>query len=418
MLDSFRIWPHIRARLVASPLGPHLDTFVEALTAAGYSAGMIRCHIRAVDHLGTWLARRKIPATGVDDAILDRFIAGLRRYPSRTHARGKLSGTANGARKFAEFLWDQKIAIRQPVARAGSVRERLVDAFGEHLDRVNQVSPGTRHTYLRYGREFLDVHFGAAELDWAKVTADSVADFVRSKAGELSPSGCRLPVTCTRAFLRFLVLQGTIRAGLEGAVPTVRQWKHASLPRHLTAEATDQLIASCDCASSAGRRDRAMLLLLSRLGLRASEAARLHLADIQWNEGRLLVRAGKTRRERSLPIPHDVGKAIADYLRAGRPTTSARTIFVRATPPYRPLAPAAITSLAQRAFVRAGITATKKGAHTLRHTVATQMVRRGVSFKEVADLLGHRSIDTTTIYAKLDVDKLSGVALPWPGGAE
>jgi hypothetical protein len=119
MLDSFRIWPHIRARLAVNPLVPHLDAFVEMLTVAGYSAGIIRCHIRAVDHFGTWLARRKISATGVDEATLGRFIAGLRRYPSRTHTRGKLSGTANGARKFAEFLWDHKVAIPQPVAHTG-----------------------------------------------------------------------------------------------------------------------------------------------------------------------------------------------------------------------------------------------------------------------------------------------------------
>jgi integrase/recombinase XerD len=418
MLDSFRIWPDIRARLAANPLGRHVDAFVETLAASGYSVGIIRCHIRAVDQFGTWLARRKIESIGVDEKVLDRFVAGLVRHPSRTHPRGKLTVIANGARKFAQFLWDQKVAIRHPDSGPPQAQDCFLQAFGEHLDRVSGVAPTTRRNYLRYARELLSAHFGVGEPDWTKLTADSILDFVRTSAGALSPSGCRLPVTSTRAFLRFLVIRGTIRPGLDRAVPTVREWKHASLPRYIAADAVDRLIDSCNLASRAGRRDRAVLLLLSRLGLRASEVARLHFTDIDWREGCLLVRAGKTHRERSLPVPRDVGEAIADYLQAGRPATSARTVFVRATPPYRSLAPSAVTSIAQRAFDRARVAATSKGAHALRHTVATQMVRRGVPFKQVADVLGHASIHTTTIYAKLDVDKLSGVALPWPGGAE
>jgi site-specific recombinase XerD len=321
---------------------------------------------------------------------------------------------ANGARKVAEFLWAEGIAIRNPEANLNASQELVLNAFAEHLDRAGQVAPGTRRNYLRNARDLLSAHFGFAEPEWLQLTAETVADFVRTKAARLSPSACRPPVTCTRAFLRFLVMRGSIRPGLEAAVPTLREWKHASLPRHVTTETVERVICCCDSGSPAGKRDRAVLLLLSRLGLRASEVAHLHLADIRWAEGCLLVRAGKTRRERTLPVPGDVGEAIAAYLQDARPATSARTVFVRATAPYRSLDPSAVSSIAERAFGRAGVAG--GSAHTLRHTVATQMVRHGVSFKAIADLLGHASIATTAIYAKLDTEKLSAVALPWPGG--
>jgi len=285
--------------------------------------------------------------------------------------------------------------------------------FDEYLDRVSGVSVGTRQIYLLYARSFLQMRFGGAEPDWSALRAEDVADFVRAKAATVKTS---LPVTAVRALLRFLATTGAVRPGLDGAVPAVRHWKHASLPRHLTAEETEDVLGRCDEATSLGRRDRAILLLLVRLGLRAGEVAALTLDDLDWRHGHLLVRGTKSRRERKLPLPDDAGRAIVAYLRCGRPHQSHRAVFLQARPPFEPLKASGVTDVAQRALAKAGLSMTRPGAHVLRHTAATHMVRRGATFKEVADVLGHASLQTTGIYAKLDLETLARVALPWPGG--
>jgi site-specific recombinase XerD len=290
---------------------------------------------------------------------------------------------------------------------------RCLQAFDEYLDRVIGVSAGTRRIYLLYARSFVGMRFGAAEPDWLQLTAEDVADFIRVKAASVKTS---LPVTATRALLRFLATTGDVRPGLEGAVPTVRRWKHASLPRYLTDDAVKDALASCDETTAIGVRDRAILLLLVRLGLRAGEVTALALDDIDWRAGHLLIRRAKPRRERSLPLPYDVGQAIVAYVKCWRPRRPCRAVFLQARPPYEPLVARGVSEVAQRALARAGLSVVRPGAHVLRHTAATQMVRRGATLKQVADVLGHASLQTTGIYAKLDLNTLARVALPWPGG--
>lgn len=287
--------------------------------------------------------------------------------------------------------------------------------FDEYLDRVSGVSIGTRRIYLLYARSFLQMRFGVAEPDWSALTAEDIADFIRAKAETVTTS---LPATAVRSLLRYLATIGAVRRGLDGAVPMIRRWKHASLPRHLTAEQTERVLGSCDEDTLIGKRDRAILLVLVRLGLRAGEVAALTLDDIDWRHGHLLVRATKSRRERKLPLPDEVGRAIVAHLRCERPHRSHRAVFVRVSrrSPFEPLKVRGVTDVAQRALAKAGLTMTRPGAHVLRHTAATHMVRRGASLKEVADVLGHASLQTTGIYAKLDLETLARVALPWPGG--
>jgi len=286
--------------------------------------------------------------------------------------------------------------------------------FDEHLDRVSGVSIGTRQIYLLYARSFLQMRFGESEPDWSALSAEDVADFIRVKAATVSTS---LPATAVRALLRYLATTGAVRRGLDGAVPAIRRWKHASLPRHLTAEQTEDVLGRCDEGTLIGKRDRAILLLLVRLGLRAGEVAGLTLDDIDWRHGHLLVRATKSRRERKLPLPDEVGRAIVSYLRCERPHRSHnRAVFAQGRSPFEPLKVWGVTDVAQRALAKAGLTMTRPGAHVLRHTAATHMVRRGASLKEVADVLGHASLQTTGIYAKLDLETLARVAMPWPGG--
>ena len=201
---------------------------------------------------------------------------------------------------------------------------------------------------------------------------------------------------------------------MEGAVPTIRPWKHASIPRHLTADQVEEVLKCCGEGTPIRRRDRAVVLMLARLGMRAGEVAALRMKDIDWREGIIRVRPGKSGRERFLPMSAEVGTALVTYLSDCRHCSNDRSLFLRSCPPHRGLKPGGVSGIAKTALLRAGITGMPLGSHTFRHTVATLMVQRGVAFKEIADVLGHDMVETTLIYAKLDIKALSRVALPWP----
>lgn len=197
----------------------------------------------------------------------------------------------------------------------------------------------------------------------------------------------------------------------------MRQWKHAALPAFLSIDEVDRVLTQCRDDTPIHRRDRAILLLLARLGVRASEVAHLCLDDIDWRQGQVTIRAGKSGRERGLPLSADVGAALVAYLQDGRPKRRHRALFLQARPPYGALSAGAVTCLAQRALHHADVAARRPGAHVFRHSAATRMVRGGATFKQIADVLGHARIETTAIYAKLDLAALTRVALPWPGDA-
>jgi site-specific recombinase XerD len=277
----------------------------------------------------------------------------------------------------------------------------------------------TRHKYLYFARKFLAFAFDSATPEWSLLRAENVAAFVQKETTSRQGAGRKHPGSATRIFLRYLVTRGLIPAGLEAVIPRTRLWKHASLPEHLSAEEVSRVLAACADGTAIGKRNYAILLLLSRLGIRALEAAQLQIDDVDWRTGCILIRASKNHRERNLPLSEDLGQALLDYLRDGRPQTDSRNIFLKHTPPFHPLqSSSAITQTVQRLLKKAGIERRSSGAHLFRHTAASQMVCRGATFKEVADILGHQSLQTTSIYAKLDLAALSQVALPWPGGAQ
>ena len=210
---------------------------------------------------------------------------------------------------------------------------------------------------------------------------------------------------------------GTYAGDLAAAVPTVANWSMTSIPRAIPADAVRRLLTSIHRRTAIGRRDYAILLVLARLGLRAGEVARLELEDIDWNAGSLSVQ-GKGDQRSVLPLPADVGAAIAAYLRHGRPRSSSRRVFLRTQAPLCGLrGPVAIASLVQHNLARAGIMAPTRGAHQFRHALATKMLRHGASLAEIGQVLRHRSLETTKIYTKVDLKSLRPLSLPWPGGA-
>jgi len=293
-----------------------------------------------------------------------------------------------------------------------------VAGYADYLRDLVGAADATRARHLPTVRRFITACSGPGGPDWTGLSVQRVTEFIRQEAAQRTGHGRKAPACATRSFLRFLAWRGVAPSGLDRAIPSVRHARHAGLPPHLSSEQLAQLLERAAAPRPAEYRDRAILLLLARLGLRASEVATLEFDDLDWRAGQIRLRAGKCRRERVLPLPQDVGAALVEYLRHTRPPCQERRVFLALTDPVRAFHPAAVTRIVQRSLKRAGIPLGRlTGAHMLRHTAASRMVNRGASFKDVADVLGHRSLQTTGIYAKLDLDTLAGVALPWIGGA-
>jgi site-specific recombinase XerD len=294
--------------------------------------------------------------------------------------------------------------------------ENVLLNYDQHLKWRQGCSEGTRKNYLREARAILVRVFLNQAINWADLTADQIAQFVSERARALSLVSRQNPATAIRSLLRFLTGQGLIRAGLDGAIPPIWRSQHATVPRHIAAEKVETMLALCPANKPHAVRDQAMLLRCARLGLRPGEVLNLTLQDLDWNAGCVLLRAGKTSQERVLPLPEDVGTALVKYLQTTRPASAERAVFLKHLPPHLPLKNSGIVAdVVNRRLRRAGIDGSQSGAYVLRHTLATTMVRKGATFKQVADILGPSSLTTTGIYAKLDLPTLAQVALPWPG---
>ncbi len=290
----------------------------------------------------------------------------------------------------------------------------LVDAFKQHNLDVKGLRDSTVHGYERLVRLFVRASLGEDPIDLRRLRPPDVTQFVTSMRGRFSPGSMKTVRTAVRSFLSFLRMEGL--CDLEVAIPTEARWRLSTLPRCLSDEQFKQVLASLKQCTPGALRDRAIVWCLATLGLRPGEVAALQLDDVDWRQGTIRLRTRKTGRGALLPLPRSAGRAIVDYLRRERPRTDQRCLFVQ-HPPSRfgaPISRGVVSGAAVRALRRAGIDPPISGAYVFRHTVASHMVRRGASLKEVADLLGHRCLDTTTIYAKLDVESLREVALPWP----
>ena len=411
MIESLFKQASTLARLLSGPLAQQLSVLAETLHNEQYLPETVRRYVRVADKFGRWLCKHGLRITDADEATLVRY-----RGSTGRRKNGQLRAAGRGLTKVFRLLRMQ-YAGAEPVCAAQTEGEALIADFDSHLQHVAGLLPGTRSQYLRHATLFLKAVFSTAPFDIAQVTPQAITEFVRKQASKLKPSFCAAPASSMRVFLRFLVANRGLPAGVVGAVPTIRQWKLAPLPKHLSVEEVDRTLATCDEHSPVGKRDRAILLLLVRLALRAGEVARLRLSDIDWREGEVRIHPPKSARERKLPLPSDVGQALAEYVQNSRPKSTQPFIFLRTRAPFSPITGSSTEScIAKRHLKLAGISIHRLSAHAFRHTAATQMVRRGIGFKQVADVLGHRLLETTNIYAKLDEDTLHRVALPWPGG--
>jgi integrase/recombinase XerD len=292
----------------------------------------------------------------------------------------------------------------------------IITRFTAHLLSERGLRQATIKNYLAEIRKFLLHRFQSGQVLLGELSPDDVTGFVLRQARVVCAHRAQVVAGSLRSFLRFLYERGHIGVDLAAAVPAVANRGCLELPKFLPPEQIESLLETSDEATPAGRRDCAILLLLARLGLRAGEVAHMALDDIDWDAGEIAIR-GKGRGEDRLPLPRDVGKALAEYLQQGRPPCSSRRVFIRLRAPHEGFAgPGAIGNVVRRALSRAGLNPAFKGAHLLRHSLATRMLRGGASLTEIGEILRHRHPSTTGIYAKVDVAALRTVAQPWPGG--
>lgn len=397
----------VRLRMIqeiaAGPLGPHAEGFVAALQARGYKRSVLQIYVRAIAHLSRWLARHRL---GARDLSRERLNAFVRRRSRRS------IGTP--VRVFFGHLLAARLGGSPGRSPSPTRRDRLERDFAEYLRRERRLADATVHNQVLVVRRFLSALEATRASRLDRVTPGHVTEFVLAEARGGRARSARVTTSSLRSFLRFLRWRGVIAADLASCVPTVPSWRLQGIPQALTDAEVERLLQGCDRRTAVGRRDRAILLLLVRLGLRAREAAMLTLDDIDWVAGELVVH-GKGGRCDRLPLPRDVGAALADYVRRGRPPCATRRVFVRVRAPHQGFDTYnGVSDTVRRAVARAGLEPPHHGAHLLRHSAATQMLRRGASLDEIAQVLRHCRRETTTIYTKVDMSALRSVARPWP----
>lgn len=409
MLEKFLRRRAIIERLRGGLLGPHLDSFIAALTHLGYARETVQRRLRLLNALDQWLRRQSLVLADLHEVVINLFL-------TKRRTSGRLQyGETQAARDFLDHLRAQGVLRAPEPANDETPIATLGRQYENYLKKERGLTPVTIAHHWHCARHFLVERFGDAPLRVRDLTADDIARFLLRHARSGSPSAAKGMVAGLRSFFRFLFLNGQTESDLAGAVPTVPQWRLAELPKYLTPDEVEQIIQACERDSPAAVRDRAILLLLARLGLRAGEVLALELDDINWRAGELKVR-GKGGQHDCLPLPADVGQAIARYLRHHRPPCTTRRLFVLSKAPHRGFAHStSLSTIVRRAINRAGLhRAPFKGAHVLRHSLATGMLRSGASLDEISQVLRHRAAPTTALYAKVDVHGLRSLALPWP----
>jgi site-specific recombinase XerD len=403
--------PHDFLPLCSGPLGPYMASFVARLSEQGYSKYYGRRKIELVADLSQWLARKNIRAADLNERCIDAFLAG--RSKKRRHTGGEKPTLALLLRQLRE---GGVVPTALPPAIRGPI-DVLETEYSRFLSQERGLSQSTLRHYLPVARDFLFQRFGARKVRLNELRAKHVISFILGQASTAGRGPAQRATCALRSFLRFLYQRGHSETNLSACVPAVASWRSLDLPQFLPPEEVERLLQSCDQSSPVGLRDYAVLLLLARLGLRAGEVVHLSLDAINWEAGEVLIR-GKSSREDRLPLPEDVGQAVADYLQKGRPTCSSRRVFLRIQAPRQGFSSSvAICDIVRRALRRAKLSPHFKGSHLLRRSLATTMLRGGASLAQIGQILRHQQAQTTEIYAKVHLTALRALAQPWPGGA-
>jgi len=409
MLEEFFVVPSAVPRLRACLFGAHLDVYCSSLSALGHTRSTIRGKLWSIARFARWMSKKHLDVGELNERHVDEFLATQRRS-----ARRLCGGRVTLLHLLAQLRAAGAVATT-PAACDHSPAATMLARYEEHLRRERALAAATITRYLPFAREFVAERLDAATAHAGTLRADDARAFLLKRVRRMAPRSAQSMAVALRSFLRFLFVRGETRVDLASAVPMVRQERLVSVPRHLPSEDIERLLGACDLSSTTGRRDHALLLLLARLGLRAGEVIALQVGDLRWREGEIVVR-GKGQVHDRMPLLPEVGAALALYIRKDRPRGASRHVFICRRAPHRGFShPSSIAGIVARALGRAGLTPRMRGAHLLRHSLATTMVKRGASFAEIGQVLRHRSPSTTEIYAKVDLGALREVARSWPG---
>lgn len=389
---------------------PYLESFTQSFAAANYTAGTIRTYRHLARKLGRQMDAAGIAPSALTPDLADQLArTGTRRAGSRIHFH-------NLARRFAEHLIEIGVAEPVPLTEAQTARAALLADYEAYLVKHRGLSQRTIYHVLRFADRFLDHRFGTGMIDLRCLRAADTTSFVQHVLTGRQPYRDKTVTTHLRTFFQYLFARGATATNLALSIPKTAQRWDARLPRHLSPDGVEAVLASVRGNPRHGARDYAMLLLMARLGLRAPEVIAIRLDDIDWRAGELLVR-GKGKLHDRLPISAEVGEALSRYLREERGPTNCRAVFVTHRAPHRPFKDGQIIN----AILKDALAATGQkpvtpyvGSHLLRHSLATRLVNAGASLDEVGDVLRHRSRTSTMVYARLDIDGLRSIAQPWP----
>ncbi|MFC2173061.1 site-specific integrase [Acidobacteriota bacterium] len=408
MLELYFEAPFTLNRLREGPSGPYIDGFALHLKQDGYSWWTGRGFLRSAAHLGLFAEFKAIGLEAFDSKALKAFKRHL-PYCRCPRSNGGTTGDAvRGAKLFLDYVRTGE-GLEVVDFEERKTDPELVRSFKHWLKQHRGASESTQYTY---GRGASDLLRCLGDVP-SRYDAQRLRSFLLDRASEIGPGAAKSLVTALRMFLRFLSYQGVCQAGLERAIPALAGWRQASLPKYLPADDVQRIIDACDDSSLMGIRDRAIILFIARLGLRAGDVAGLRFSDIDWDDGSVLV-SGKGRHEARLPLPQEVGDALVEYLDQ-RPCVKHDRVFLRAVVPFRPfVSGSSLSQIVARRMRKAGVVAPHYGAHILRHTAATEMLHQGVSLYEIGAVLRHRSLDMTAYYAKVDIELLRQLAQPWP----
>jgi integrase/recombinase XerD len=399
-------------RLCGGPLSTYIASYRARLEDLGYTPITVLYHLRLFAKFDLWLLRRKRRLWRLNERDADRFLKRLHaRHPAVRH------GSRSALRLLLKLLRDVGVVAPKSESIASSPARRLANEYRVFLKEERGLDRSTVYHYSRHIDRFLNERFGAGRVNLRALGGLEITAFVRRQAPRYGRGWAAQMVTGLRSFFRLAQFRGLVASDLAAMVPPVANWTMAGLPKYLSTEAVQRVLGACERATVRGKRDYAILLLLARFGLRAGEIVALQLDDIDWANAELTIRSKKGDGWARLPLMVDVGQALARYL-AVRPPSAYRNVFVRGYAPYTPFVfSGAVSNLVRKAIERAGVKSARNGAHVFRHTLATEMLRRGASLTEIGRVLRHRHPDSTVIYAKVDLGALRELALPWPGGA-
>lgn len=401
------------AWLRTSVLEPHVSAYCSYLCSWRYATNTIRTYVLCIAHFARWMGRKRISLASMDESVIRRFMVRhlpqcdcpdpVRRWPSDIRA---------ALRHLLIVLRASGAVPNRP--RHQNPLQIEVSRFGRYMEQVLGLAPSTRKQRVHIVHRFLLQQFGSGPIAISRVKSTEVLQFVTGQKARIRAGSMNVLRSTLRCYFRFRVLSGDHVQSLMGAVPSTANWRLAPLPDVFSEQEIQKFLRSFRELSCSPKRAYAMARCLADLGLRASEVARLHLEDIDWHNGTVRLAANKSRRVDVLPLPMKTGRAIAEYLCSERPHTKNRAVFVRHVAPYdKPIGAGVVQRHVREAYRRCGWTHSR--VHILRHSVASRLLQAGTSLKDIADLLRHRSLDTSAIYTKVNRKQLAAVALPWLG---